>query len=309
LSLPQLGFISAVLRLAALSPLSLAACGTLIGLDDLERECTDACPDGQVEPGGATSGSAPVEQGGGGAQMTGGGTLGVAGGGTLGVAGGVAPSSGAGGMRSGDTGGTANETPYAYGGAGAGAGTGAGTAAAGGSGGNGDVGGGGRGGGTDGGGTPSGGGSTGGLPIRINFQLLGAPVPAGYVPDTGLEFAAQDGLSFGWSVDHTDVTRDREVNSNQLLDTLCQFHEGGVWELALPNGTYSVLVSVGDARLRSTYTLVVEGVTYWEERVIGANQFESHTSDISIADGRLTLDQGTAGELATRINYIEVSKF
>jgi hypothetical protein len=145
--------------------------------------------------------------------------------------------------------------------------------------------------------------------LLIAFVLvpLLAAVPAGYVPDTGFKFAAQAGLSFGWNVDHTDVTRDREGNSNQLLDTLCQFHQGGLWELALPNGTYSVLVSVGDARLASTYTLVVEGVTYWRERVIGANQFLSNTSNVSVADGRLTLSQDSAGELATRINYVEVS--
>jgi hypothetical protein len=158
-----------------------------------------------------------------------------------------------------------------------------------------------------GGAPPSTGGSPANLPIRINFQPLAAAVPAGYVPDTGFKFAAQAGLSFGWNVDHTDVTRDREGNSNQLLDTLCQFHQGGLWELALPNGTYSVLVSVGDARLASTYTLVVEGVTFWRERVIGPNQFLSNTSNVSVADGRLTLSQDSAGELATRINYVEVS--
>jgi hypothetical protein len=153
----------------------------------------------------------------------------------------------------------------------------------------------------------SGGGSIGALPIRINFQPLSAAVPPGYVPDTGLTFATQDALSFGWNVDHSDVVRDRGVNSNQLLDTLCQFHEDATWELALPNGQYSVLVSVGDASLASVYTLVVEGVTYWDARVIRANQFLSNTSTVTVADGRLTLSQGSAGELATRINFIEVS--
>jgi hypothetical protein len=152
-----------------------------------------------------------------------------------------------------------------------------------------------------------GGGSTVALPIRINFQALSAAVPPGYVPDTGLTFATQDALSFGWSIDHTDVVRDRGVNSNQLLDTLCQFHEGATWELTLPTGTYRVLVSAGDASLASVYTLIVEGVTYWEARVIRANQFLSNTGTITVADGRLTLSQGSAGELATRINFIEVS--
>jgi hypothetical protein len=126
------------------------------------------------------------------------------------------------------------------------------------------------------------------------------------LPDTGLTFGAQGLLSFGWSVDHTDVTRDRGVNSSQLLDTLCQFHEGAVWEVALPNGTYSVLVSLGDASLGSVYTLIVEDVTYWEGRFIGANQFLSTTRSVTVADGRLTLSQGSAGELATRINFVEV---
>jgi hypothetical protein len=293
-----LSLASAVRRLALLAPLSLAACGTLIGLGDLEKaECSDACRDGRAEPIAPTSGSGSGEQVGGSPPTT----LG----GALGVAGTSAPSSGAGGTKNGGSSGGTNETPYVNGGAG----SAAGTATEGSSGGVSDVGGGGTEGGgqSPSGGTQSGGGDTPNLPIRINFQLLGADVPTGYVPDTGLTFAAQDGLSFGWNVDHTDVTRDRGVNSSQLLDTLCQFHEGGVWELALPNGTYNVLVSVGDASLSSAYTLIVEGVTYWRGRVIGANQFVSNTSSITVADGRLTLSQGTAGELATRINFIEVS--
>jgi hypothetical protein len=291
--LRRVRFTSAVRRLAFLAPLSLAACETVIGLGDLQRaECSDACHDGGGEPVASTSGSGSDEPVGGSSPMPSGGALGVAGTGS-------APS-GASGTRTGGGSGGTNETPYVNGGAGS---TG-GTATEGSSGGASDVGGGG----TDAGGqSPSGGGGTVNLPIRINFQLLGADVPAGYVPDTGLTFVAQDALSFGWNVDHTDVTRDRGVNSSQLLDTLCQFHEGGVWELALPNGTYNVLVSVGDASLASTYTLIVEGVTYWQARVIRANQFLSNTSSITVADGRLTLTQGTAGELATRINYVEVS--
>jgi hypothetical protein len=282
--------------LAFLAPVPLAACGTVIGLGDLERgECSDACPDGRAEPAALTSGSGSVEPVGGSTQTTGGGLPGIAGGG--------APPSNAGGKISSDTTGGTNATPYANGGAG----SGGGPATEGTSGGESETGGGRAGGSGAGGQMSSGGGSTVALPIRINFQALSAAVPSGYVPDTGLAFAAQDALSFGWSIDHTDVVRDREVNSNQLLDTLCQFHEDATWELALPNGQYSVFVSVGDASLASVYTLIVEGVPYWEARLIRANQFLSNTSTITVADGRLTLSQGDADELATRINFIEVS--
>ena len=146
------------------------------------------------------------------------------------------------------------------------------------------------------------------FPIRINFQLVGAPTPAGYVPDTGLTFGTRSGLSFGWNIDHTDVTRDRNINANQLLDTLCHFHAGGVWEIALPNGTYNVLASIGDAENVSTHTLIVEGVTYWSARALSANQFLSNTSAVTVSDGRLTVTQGSAVDKATRINYIEVSQ-
>jgi hypothetical protein len=128
------------------------------------------------------------------------------------------------------------------------------------------------------------------------------------VADSGLAFGTRSGLSFGWSVSHTDVTRDRGVNANQLLDTLCHFHAGASWELALPNGTYNVLASIGDPSFTSAHTLVVEGVTYWNARSLAANQFLSATQAVTISDGRLTLGQGSAVDKSTRINYIEVSQ-
>jgi len=294
LSLSSHRFVATVRGLSVLGSLLLSACGTLIGLGDLERaECSESCPPGRAEPDGATSGASSGGQGGG-TQTVSGGALGIAGSAlSTPTTGGTTSVDPAGGTNAGafdDPGGAGSGTEGAVGGSGT------------------DAGGGDRGGGAGTGGQPSsGGGGAGDLPIRINFQPLGAPVPSGYVPDTGLTFTTQAGLSFGWSVDHTDVTRDRGVNSNQVLDTLCQFHEGATWELALPNGTYRVLVSVGDASLASTYTLIVEGVTYWAERVIRANQFLSNSTNITISDGRLTLSQGAAGELATRINFIEVS--
>jgi hypothetical protein len=126
--------------------------------------------------------------------------------------------------------------------------------------------------------------------------------------DTGLVFGARNGLSYGWNISHTDLTRDRNINSNQLLDTLCHFHAGGVWEIAVPNGTYNVLASIGDPGFDSTHTLIVEGVTYWSNRSLSPNQFLSNTSAITVSDGRLTISQGSAGEKATRINYVEIRR-
>lgn len=143
--------------------------------------------------------------------------------------------------------------------------------------------------------------------IRVNFQLGSAPVPSGYLPDSGLVYAARNGRTYGWNVDHSDVTRDRNLNPDQRLDTLSHFHRGGVWEIAVPNGSYRVTVSIGDPQYPSAHTLNVEGTNYWNGLSLGVNAFANATKTVQVGDGKLTLDQGTAIEKATRINYIEIA--
>lgn len=141
----------------------------------------------------------------------------------------------------------------------------------------------------------------------INFQLAGAPVPTRYLTDTGALYGDRGGgLSYGWSSDHTDVSRDRGLQADQRLDTLIHFHQNKTWELALPNGLYEVTVSIGDAQFGSTHTLNVEGVNYWNAVTLAPDDYRQVTQQVTVADGRLTLNQGAAGEMATRVNYIQV---
>lgn len=146
------------------------------------------------------------------------------------------------------------------------------------------------------------------LPVKINFQPTASPVPAGYLVDDGSTFASRgNGHSYGWNVSHTDTSRDRGVNADQRLDTLIHFHGGGTWEIELPNGTYSVLVSIGDASNASTHTLNAEGVRMWMAQPLAANQFANATRIVHVRDGRLTLDQGASADMATRVNYVEIA--
>ncbi len=141
----------------------------------------------------------------------------------------------------------------------------------------------------------------------INFQAAGALVPTRYAPDTGEVFGLRsNGWSYGWSSDHTTVARDRGVQADQRLDTLIHFHQGQSWELALPNGLYEVTAAVGDPSISSTYTLNVEGVNYWNATSLVAGDFRTKTLQVTVNDGRLTLKQGAAAEMATRIDYIHV---
>ncbi|MGH2735733.1 MAG: hypothetical protein ACRDKZ_09140, partial [Actinomycetota bacterium] len=146
-------------------------------------------------------------------------------------------------------------------------------------------------------------------PVRVNFQTEGTRVPCQYAADYGDTFRERNGLSYGWNVDHTDVTRDRGVKREQRLDTLGHFHQGGVWELAVANGPHQVTVSVGDPSYGASHTINVEGVNFINRLELDANEFKLVTADVAVTDGRLTIDQGAAGEMATHINFVEVDAF
>jgi hypothetical protein len=145
-------------------------------------------------------------------------------------------------------------------------------------------------------------------PININFQVTGAPIPAGYLPDNGNVYGDRgNGYTYGFSSDHTDTSRDRAINSDQRLDTLNQLKAGQRWEIALPNGTYRVYVSVGDAGFGNfTPTLNIEGVNAFADLTLAANAFQFVARTVTVADGRLTIDQGADADKDLRLNYVQI---
>ncbi|MFM1904562.1 MAG: hypothetical protein RLZZ440_2462 [Planctomycetota bacterium] len=141
----------------------------------------------------------------------------------------------------------------------------------------------------------------------VNFQLDEAtPVP-GYLVDHGLVFGDRGkGRSYGWSTDHTDQARERSLVADQRFDTLIHFEQGQRWEFALPAGTYAVTVAVGDpANNDGLHTINVEGVSFWAAAADGAGPLEK-TLPVTVTDGRLTIDQGTAAHKATRIDFVHI---
>jgi hypothetical protein len=142
--------------------------------------------------------------------------------------------------------------------------------------------------------------------LRINFQPESSEPVCGYTPDFGYLFAEQSGLSFGWNFDHSDATRDRESVDDRRLDTLANFHAGGMWEITIANGEHEVRVGVGDATEASSNVLNVEGAPFFEGEEVPAGQFREVIETVTVTDGKLTLDQGTAPDLATRINFIGI---
>ena len=102
---------------------------------------------------------------------------------------------------------------------------------------------------------------------RINFQPAGVPVPAGYLPDTGATFGLRTGGErFGWNADNAAQTRDRNAatSPDQRYDTLTHLQKpanpNAAWEIAVPNGTYTVRIVAGDAdHFDGVFRLNVEG--------------------------------------------------
>src|SRR6185436_11277921 len=106
----------------------------------------------------------------------------------------------------------------------------------------------------------SGASSAAATPVSVNFQPAGAPVPSGYVVDSGAAYS--DTRGYGWvtqaslpsgkhvPLDLTPNTRDRNLETDERLDTMIHMQyplasslttsvkTPGAWEYALANGIY-----------------------------------------------------------------------
>jgi glucose/arabinose dehydrogenase len=141
----------------------------------------------------------------------------------------------------------------------------------------------------------------------VNFQNDEATLPTHYLRDIGEVFGDRgNGLSYGWSADHTDQARERSANADQRLDTLIHIEAGQNWEFALDNGSYQVTVTVGDpANNDGLHTINVEGINFWNAAP-DTNGAMTLTKTVTVGDGRLTIDQGAAANKATRIDYVHI---
>jgi len=142
--------------------------------------------------------------------------------------------------------------------------------------------------------------------VKFNFQPAAAPTVPGFVVDSGLTYGSRDGQVYGWTVSHTDAVVDRNLIDQQLLDTNVSVKKGSRWELAVPNGTYTVRVSAGDAGVATINNVWVEGQLLFNYQSQLANHFSARTITIPVADGRLTIGIGSAATDTTRINFVEV---
>jgi len=150
--------------------------------------------------------------------------------------------------------------------------------------------------------------------IRINYQTAAAPVPAGYLPDGGLVFGNRgNGRSYGWNADNTAQMRDRNAanSPDQRYDTLAYMQRPGnpdaSWEIAVPNGTYTVRIVAGDPSfVGSTFAISAEDVVVISGVTNSGAPWLDASKSVTVADGRLTV-RNAPGATSNKICFIEIT--
>jgi hypothetical protein len=143
---------------------------------------------------------------------------------------------------------------------------------------------------------------------KVNFQRATTATPVGYVADTGQTYGDRNGLTYGWSVDKNNRARERGVNPDKRRDTLISFDTSDVlWEIAVPNGTYSYTIVCGDPSFYDQVNnLQIENVTLTDTNGTALG-FDTYTGTVSVSDGRLTLRMAAGGRNA-KICYIDLAQ-
>ena len=147
----------------------------------------------------------------------------------------------------------------------------------------------------------------------MNFQPAAAPVPPGYLADTGAVFGARSGLTFGWNADTSGATRDRNAanSADQRYDTLIHLqvapNRTASWQIAVPNDAYRVRVVVGDpSNVNSNYGVAAEGVLVVAGTPTSAQRWFDGAANVTVSDGLLTLTS-QAGATNNKIDFVEIA--
>lgn len=153
-------------------------------------------------------------------------------------------------------------------------------------------------------------------PIRVNFQPASAPVPAGYLPDGGTVYGDRgNGYSYGWLADNASYARDRNssLSPDQRYDTFTHMQwpsnsRNATWEIAVPNGSYSVRIVAGDASYYdSVHRIAAEGVLTVNGAASSSTRWVEGTATVTVGDGRLTIGN-YAGASNNKIGFVEITR-
>jgi N-acetylneuraminic acid mutarotase len=149
-----------------------------------------------------------------------------------------------------------------------------------------------------------------GFAVVVDFAWLNSPTVPGTQKDGGRVYGSRgNGYTFGWNVDSISAGRDRNVHPDQRYDAFIKTMSGAnrSWEIAVPNGTYSVKLVAGDPSFNdAVYRYNLEGQPALSGTPTKSNRFIESTTRVTVNDGRLTLTNGT-GAVNNNIAFIEIT--
>ncbi|MDX6245078.1 MAG: hypothetical protein QOE76_2801, partial [Frankiales bacterium] len=159
---------------------------------------------------------------------------------------------------------------------------------------------------------------------KISFGVADIAPPAGFTVDSGQAYTAARG--YGWvnlaDSGPKDMTANTRYSWNKIqgYNTLIYMQTGGSaaggrWEYAVPNGTYDVTVTAGDARstdgvnyccLDATNRVTVEGVLAVNDfKGTAAAPLTTQTVTVAVTDGKITLDP--VGGINTKFDRVVIA--
>jgi len=148
--------------------------------------------------------------------------------------------------------------------------------------------------------------------IHINFEQRPGVTPSGYFSDAGDAFGDRGRhLSYGWDADTTATARTRNSigSPDGRYDSLVKMQENGAnrkWEIAVPNGLYTVRIVAGDPSFNdSVYAMNLEGQFALSGTPTGDIRWFRSTVNVQVNDGRLTLSN-RAGSANNKIAFIDI---
>ena len=150
--------------------------------------------------------------------------------------------------------------------------------------------------------TPSGGSTE---YVKINFQKSNSQTPSGYTADDGAAYGSRNGFAYGWVGGANDNrTRDRNVHPDQRYDTFNHM-QGKTWEIALPNGDYTLDLLMGDpSYTNQKNTVLIEDVQLTDPD--GNDNFDLYEAvEVTVTDGKLTI-QETGGAINAKIAFVDI---
>ncbi len=151
-----------------------------------------------------------------------------------------------------------------------------------------------------------------GTSIKVNFQIGTDPAFSGYLIDGGAVYGSRgNGQTYGWNVDNTTWMRNRNAanSPDERYDTFGHMQKGGgsSWEIAVPNGTYSVRIVAGDpTTFDSVYNITAEGMTVVSGTPSASVHWFDGTQNITVSDGRLTITNA-ASATNNKIAFIDIT--